>query len=150
MQELQVGCKTAAREGGRMKTIRGTWVGVALLAGVSGVMGVGQRQGSNPPPQPPSRTTTNYPPMVGMTPMSGMDPSSSPDVLSSRMAEQQARSRNYERQKKLESDTARLVGLVNDFKERLQNGGDLSPADMSKRAEEIEKLAKSVKDRMKG
>jgi hypothetical protein len=39
---------------------------------------------------------------------------------------------------------------VNDFKERLQNGGDLSPADMSKRAEEIEKLAKSVKDRMKG
>ena len=133
-----------------MTTIRGTWVGVTLLAAVSGGMGVGQRQGSTPPPQPPSRTVTNYPPMVGMTPMSGMDPSSSPDTLSSRMAEQQARSRNYERQKRLESDTAKLVGLVTDFKEKLQNGGDLSPADMSKKAEEIEKLAKSVKDRMKG
>jgi uncharacterized protein YpuA (DUF1002 family) len=88
--------------------------------------------------------------MVGMTPMSGMDPSSSPDALSSRMAEQQARSRNFERQKKLESDTDKLVGLVTDFKQKLQNNGDLSPADMSKKAEEIEKLARSVKDRMKG
>src|SRR5436190_20977216 len=100
-----------------MATISGTWVGLALLAAVSGVMGVGQRQSSTtPPPQPPSRTVTNYPPMVGMTPMSGMDPSSSPDTLSTRMAEQQARSRNYERQKKLVSDTDKLVGLVNDLK----------------------------------
>ena len=85
-----------------------------------------------------------------MGPMGGMESTSSPDVLSSRMAEQQARTRNYERQKRLEADTQRLVGLVTDFKEKLQNGGDLSPADMSKKAEEIEKLAKSVKDRMKG
>jgi len=70
--------------------------------------------------------------------------------MNARMAEAQARSRNFERQKKLESDTAKLVGLVTDFKEKLQSGGDLSPSDMSKKAEEIEKLAKSVKDRMKG
>jgi hypothetical protein len=86
--------------------------------------------------------------MVPMTPMGGMDPSSGPDVLSSRMAEQQAKSRNSERQRRLEADTAKLVGLVNDFKEQMDKG--LSPADMSKKAEEIEKLAKSVKDRMKG
>jgi hypothetical protein len=66
------------------------------------------------------------------------------------MAEQQARSRNFERQKKLESDTDKLLGLVTDFKAKVQTGGDLSPADMSKKAEEIEKLARSVKDRMKG
>ena len=86
--------------------------------------------------------------MVPMTPMGGMDPSSGPDILSVRMAEQQAKSRNSERQRRLEADTQKLVGLVNDFKEQMDKG--LSPADMSKKAEEIEKLAKSVKDRMKG
>lgn len=80
----------------------------------------------------------------------GMDPSNSPDLVNSRMAEQQAKSRNSERQKRLESDTDKLVGLVNSFKEQMSNDKALSPADMSKKAEEIEKLAKSVKDRMKG
>jgi hypothetical protein len=79
-----------------------------------------------------------------------MDPMSGPDVMNSRMADQQARSRNSERQRRLESDTEKLVGLVTDFKEQVQNDKGLSPADMSKKAEEIEKLAKSVKDRMKG
>jgi hypothetical protein len=82
--------------------------------------------------------------------MGGMDPSSGPDVLSVRMAEQQAKSRNSERQRRLEADTEKLVGLVNAFKEQMANEKGLSPAEMSKKAEEIEKLAKSVKDRMKG
>jgi hypothetical protein len=77
-----------------------------------------------------------------------MDPTGAPDVLSARMAEQQVRSRNMERQKRLESDTDKLVGLVSDFKEQVDKG--LSPAEMSKKAEEIEKLARSVKDKMKG
>ena len=66
------------------------------------------------------------------------------------MAEQQAKSRNSERQRRLEADTEKLVGLVNDFKEQMARDKGLSPAEMSKKAEEIEKLAKSVKDRMKG
>jgi hypothetical protein len=86
--------------------------------------------------------------MVPMSPMGGMDSSGGPDLLGARMAEQQARSRNNERQKRLEADTQKLMGLVSDFKEQVDKG--LSPADMSKKAEEIEKLAKSVKDRMKG
>lgn len=73
-----------------------------------------------------------------------------PDVMNSRMSDQQARSRNSERQRRLESDTDKLLGLVTDFKEQVHNDKGLSPADMSKKAEEIEKLAKSVKDRMKG
>ena len=88
--------------------------------------------------------------MGPMTPMGGIDSSGGPDVLNARMAEQQARSRNSERQRKLEADTEKLVGLVTNFKEQVQSDKGLSPADMSKRAEEIEKLAKSVKDRMKG
>ncbi len=55
-----------------------------------------------------------------------------------------------ERQKRLESGTNKLVDLVNDLKQQIQEDKKLSPADLSKRAEEIEKLARSVKDRMKG
>ncbi len=86
-----------------------------------------------------------------MGPMSagGMDPmSSTSDVLSGRLAAQQERTRNNERQKRLETDTDKLVNLVNTFKDQVK--GEMSPAGVSKRAEEIEKLARSVKDRMKG
>jgi short-subunit dehydrogenase len=47
-------------------------------------------------------------------------------------------------------DTDKLVGLVNDLRQQVEDEKKLSPADLSKRAEEIEKLARSVKDRMKG
>ena len=100
-------------------------------------------------PSSPSSSRPSFPNMGGMgTPM-GADESAG-DILSSRVAEQQARSRNSERQKRLESDTDRLVNLVNDLKQQLEEDKKLSPADLSKRAEEIEKLARSVKDRMKG
>ncbi len=49
------------------------------------------------------------------------------DILSSRVAEQQARSRNSERQKRLESDTNKLVDLVNDLKQQIQEDKKLSP-----------------------
>jgi len=82
--------------------------------------------------------------------MGPADPSASSDILNSRMAEQQARARNNERQRRIESDTQKLLGLVDDLKQQVQGNDELSPADVSKRAEEIEKLARSVKDRMKG
>jgi hypothetical protein len=72
------------------------------------------------------------------------------DVLNHRMAEQQARARNNDRQKRIESDTDKLLGLANELKQQVQGEKQLSPEDVSKRAEEIEKLARSVKDRMKG
>ena len=133
-----------------MKMLRNTLIGVTFLAAISGVPGMGQRQGggNSTPTQPPPTSRTPYPSVIPMSPMGGMDPSAGPDIMSVRMAEQQAKSRNSERQRRLEADTQKLVGLVNDFKEQMDKG--ISPAEMSKRAEEIEKLAKSVKDRMKG
>lgn len=113
---------------------------------------LGQRQGGGVAPSmpsPPSASRPNFPNMGGMGNPMGADESAG-DILSSRVAEQQARSRNSERQKRLESDTNKLVDLVNDLKQQIQDGKKLSPADLSKRAEEIEKLARSVKDRMKG
>src|SRR5689334_22102092 len=98
-----------------MTMLRSTFIGAALLVGLSGVMVMGQRQGGSvpPPQQPPTSTRPSYPPSMG-PPMGGMDPMSGPDVLNSRMADQQARSRNRERQRRLESDTEKLVGLVTD------------------------------------
>ncbi len=67
------------------------------------------------------------------------------------MEEQQARSRNNERQKKLVADTDRLLALIADLKRQIEQADkDGQPVDVTKKAEEIEKLAKSVKDRMRG
>jgi hypothetical protein len=68
-----------------------------------------------------------------------------------RMEEQQARSRNSERQKRLVADTDRLLALVADLKHQIEQADkDGQPADVTKKAEEIERLAKSVKERMRG
>lgn len=88
---------------------------------------------------------SNFP--MGRDPMS---PMGLPDPMNGRMAEQQAKIRNTERQKRLQSDTERLVDLVNELKTQVGGESAISATDLSKRAEEIEKLAKSVKERMKG
>lgn len=68
-----------------------------------------------------------------------------------RMEEQQARSRNSERQKRLVADTERLLTLIEDLKHQIEQADkDGQPVDVTKKAEEIERLAKSVKERMKG
>ena len=118
---------------------------------VMSTVGVGwaQQNGSLSPIQS-SPTRSNYPPAIGgVGPMGPTDPSA-PDILNARIAAQQARTRNAERQKRLEADTDKLIGLVTDFKQQVQSEKKLSPDDIGKRAEEIEKLARSVKDRMKG
>lgn len=156
MKELIVGCKRHSwgSKGGHMKGLRiaGLWIFLAVAA----VPTLAQRSTggtSRPIPGP----GTSYPSLggIGSTnpvgPMGGeVDPLSPPDVLSGRIAAQQARSRNNERQKRLESDTDKLVDLVNSLKEQVQGEKELSPADIGKRAEEIEKLARSVKDKMRG
>ena len=65
--------------------------------------------------------------------------------------EKQERSRNSDRQRRLVADTDKLLGLATDLKSQV-NKADKSapPVDAAKKAEEIEKLAKSVRDRMKG
>ena len=58
--------------------------------------------------------------------------------------------RNSERQDKLVSDTNKLLALVTNFNQQANKDGvQLSSVDMVKRAEEIEKLARSVKERAK-
>jgi hypothetical protein len=71
--------------------------------------------------------------------------------MPSKIAIEQARSRNTERQKRLENDTAKLLSLATELKEQVdKTNKDIMSVDVIKKADEIEKLAKDVKDRMKG
>ena len=73
------------------------------------------------------------------------------DPLAGKMEDAQAKSRNVERQKKLQADTERLLSLATELKEQVdKTDKNILSVDVIKKADEIEKLAKSVKDRMKG
>jgi hypothetical protein len=59
--------------------------------------------------------------------------------------------REEERRKRLLADTARLVQLTNELKEEVDKASrDELSLDVVRKAAEIEKLARDVKDRMKG
>jgi hypothetical protein len=65
------------------------------------------------------------------------------------IAAQQVQQRNTMRQVKLLNDTNKLLALVSSFNQQVAKGdGTLSPEETAKRAGEIEKLARSVKDEM--
>ena len=64
--------------------------------------------------------------------------------------DRQAKLRNEERQQRLVSDTAKLLTLATQLHEDVaKTNKDILSLDVVKRADEIEKLAHSVKERMK-
>jgi hypothetical protein len=73
------------------------------------------------------------------------------DTTLQRMQEQAARARNLERQKLIVQDTQQLLKLANELNDAVgkTNENTLS-LEVVRKAEEIEKLAKHVKDKMKG
>jgi hypothetical protein len=110
----------------------------------------GWSQGRNSPSQ-----TTTQQQLPGIPPgnrgITGptLDPDA--DSMTARMAEQQAKSRNFDRQKRLETDTQKLLALATELKEQVdKTDKNIMSLDVIKKADEIERLAKSVKERMKG
>ncbi len=74
-----------------------------------------------------------------------------PDPGRVRIQEEQAKRVNEERQKKLEADTAKLYELAGELKEQVgKSDKNTLSVDVVKKAEEIERLARSVKDKMRG
>jgi nitric oxide reductase activation protein len=66
------------------------------------------------------------------------------------MEEQQAKARNTERQKQLVADTQKLVALANELQTEVgKSTKDTLSLDVIRKADEIEKLAKTVRERMK-
>ena len=79
------------------------------------------------------------------------DPRRNEDPFAGKLAEQQARNRNLDRQERLVSDTDRLLSLATQLKQEVdKTDKDTLSVDVVKKAEEIEKLAHSVKEKMKG
>lgn len=96
------------------------------------------------------------PPGARQTPVSpGQAPSSSDendgDSMTRRAMEQLAVKRNSQRQQDIVNDTAKLLDLAQQLKTEVDKSSkDQMSVSVIKKAEEIEKLAKSVKEKMKG
>jgi hypothetical protein len=93
-------------------------------------------------PQPPGQNPS-FPSVGGMK-------AGEVEPLSPRIAEAQAKARSTERQKRLVADTDKLLELATDLKAQVdKTNKDVLSVDVIKKADEIEKLAHSVKERMK-
>jgi hypothetical protein len=103
--------------------------GFGMPGGVSG----GRRGGAQQTPQQPGSIAPETGPL---------DP---------RIEHYQAKLRNSDRQKQLVADTQKLVALANELKSDVEKSNkDTLSMDVIRKADEIEKLAKSVRDKMKG
>jgi hypothetical protein len=109
-------------------------------SGRGGGSGLGSASQGNP--QQPSPLPT---PTLGV-PLPPDDPNRSAAI-----EEEQAKLRNTDRQRKLVDDTQKLLSLANELKVDVDKSNkDTLSLDVIKKADEIEKLAHSVKERMKG
>lgn len=127
----------------RWGKVRWVWTAVAILIAVSWTARstISQEQVQQQMPTIPSPAA---PPGFG-------EPPNPADPMLRQQQERMEKARNVDRQKQLERDTDKLLALAKELKEEVNksNKNTLS-VDVVKKAAEIEKLAKSVKDRMRG
>jgi hypothetical protein len=112
---------------------------IASFLILCGTLGASAQQTMLTPPQP------SFPEMRG----SSQSPAA-PDPLMGHMAEQMALARNTQRQKQIVSESAHLLDLAQKLNTDVtkSNKNELSVS-VVKEAEQIEKLAKSIKDKMR-
>jgi hypothetical protein len=73
------------------------------------------------------------------------------DTMQQQMAHDLAKKTNEERQKAIKDETDRLVKLAAELKEYVDKSNEnVLSLDVIKKADQIEKLAHSVKEKMKG
>ncbi|QNI34403.1 hypothetical protein H7849_11210 [Alloacidobacterium dinghuense] len=103
-----------------------------------------------------AKAQQTLPPITTRPPVSpGQAPNSSDendgDTMAHRAMVQQAQRRNDQRQKDIVTDTAKLLTLTEQLKDEVaKSDKDQMSVSVIKKAEEIEKLAKAVKEKMKG
>ncbi len=121
--------------------------GLAVVAGGVGWGQQGSRGGSGSQSLP---SIPSMPSLPSNTP--GLTPITPPDMAASpAMVQEQAKMRNLDRQKQLVLDTQKLLALANQLKSDVDKSNkDTLSLDVIRKAEEIEKLAHSVKEKMKG
>lgn len=100
---------------------------------------------------PSGQTTVTSPgPASRQTGNGGSQLGTGLDVIESPFPDTTRQKRNDERQRRIVSDTQRLVALANQLKAEIAaSGAESMTPEMVRQMEEIEKLAKSVKDKMR-
>lgn len=107
-----------------------------------GINGAGSQSGQAPASQSGSSTTT-----TGLPPLPGTEET----PLSVRNEQEMEKLRNGERQKKLMADTEKLLTLATELKTDMdKTTKDQLSLDVIRKADEIEKLAHAVKEKMRG
>jgi hypothetical protein len=80
----------------------------------------------------------------------GSSPDKDDDAISKRMTADLAKSRNKQRQQQLVADTVKLLDLATQLKDDVDKSNkDTLSLEVVRKAEEIEKLAKTVKEKMR-
>ena len=117
--------------------------------------GTGQRNGSGGPFSGPSQasasgqTTPSTPTAPSVVPTPGQDDGER--GRPSLSMENMDKLRNLDRQKKIVDDTSKLLSLANELKTDVDKSSENTLSlEVIRKADEIEKLARSVKERMKG
>ncbi len=117
--------------------------GLPLLAG-------GQQQRNPYVQSPPAARsgTSQSPPNPSLTPLGADD---AVTEHTARIEREQEKARNSDRQKRLVADTEKLLALATELKANVDKSNkDTMSVDVIRKADEIEKLAHSVKEKMKG
>jgi len=113
------------------------------LPGGGRAMAQGQQQPQAPVPQTPAS---------GRVPF-GQGPEAEPDPNFRHAQEEAARKRNIDRQLRMVAEANKLVQLAQELETEIDKSGNdgkgAVPVSTARKLEEIEKLAKSVRDRMK-
>ncbi len=103
-------------------------------------------------PAQQNHTPSGPPPTLNQDPPR-VDPreSGGPDQNQKQLAADMAKKANLQRQALLKADTDKLLKLAEELKSSVDKSNEnVLSVDVLKKAEEIEKLAHSVKDKMKG
>jgi hypothetical protein len=89
-------------------------------------------------------------PAPGQMPSGPVTPGEPRNPMEDKMLHQRLKSLNEQRQKQLVDDTNRLLALATELKKEVDKSNkDTLSISVIRKAEQIEKLAKSVKDKMK-
>jgi hypothetical protein len=142
-QEIEIGVAACAR-GSELAMKRLHVAILSMLLVTAGSMRLSGGQILQQPFPQPGRQPPGLPSQTGRNP-------AEPDPLDPHREQKQADMRNADRQKRLEADTEKLLTLATDLKEQVgKTNKQILSVDVIKKADEIEKLARSVKERMKG
>jgi hypothetical protein len=127
--------------------MRGMWMAAFLSSLLLIAPSVGAARAQSQSTNPGSHTTN-----PGSTPsIDGRDLNEPKDPMQAQMEARRVRSAASERQKKIMDDTAKLLQLATELKTDVdKTTKDEMSLDVIRKADEIERLAHDVKQRMKG